>query len=330
MHEISSLNTILRSFKIRADCLNYRKMDNYFFYDIKLHPGAKVKDVTRYLDEISLSLKVQVQPHAKVLYESGVIRLEFISPRSHRFDLFNYFSNDYVPQGEVICLLGQKLDGSPVWMDLGQNPHMIVSGTTGSGKSTLLHNIIGNLFNYNKVILYLLDPKNIEFSEYDKRIKNSDLTVGYSYQEGIDVLDHLLEMMEERYTYLRENGDLIGFSPIVLIIDEFADLILQDKDNSFYTKLCRLAQKCRAAKIFIILATQRPSVNIINGTIKANFPARIACKVSSHIDSKVILDATGAENLLGQGDALLRNSTHYLDRFQIAYTNATEVCNIFA
>jgi S-DNA-T family DNA segregation ATPase FtsK/SpoIIIE len=90
-----------------------------------------------------------------------------------------------------------------------------------------------------------------------------------------------------------------------------------------------LAQKCRAAKIHIILATQRPSVNVISGTIKANFPARIACRVASHVDSKVILDSSGAENLLGKGDAMLRDNTRFLERFQVAYTDANEVCSIF-
>ena len=113
---------------------------------------------------------------------------------------------------------------------------------------------------------------------------------------------------------------------MVIFIDEFADLIMQDKNDQFYLALCRLAQKCRAARINIILSTQRPSVNIINGTIKANFPARIACRVASHVDSKVILDVSGAENLLGKGDALIKDNFRSLDRFQSAYTTATEVC----
>ena len=135
--------------------------------------------------------------------------------------------------------------------------------------------------------------------------------------------------MERRYELLRSGLDAVNLPNVVLIVDEFADLIIQDKDNQFYTKLCKLAQKCRAAKINIILATQRPSVDIINGTIKANFAARIACRVASHVDSKVILDASGAENLIGNGDALLRDGTRYLERFQVAYTDAHEVCNIF-
>jgi S-DNA-T family DNA segregation ATPase FtsK/SpoIIIE len=117
--------------------------------------------------------------------------------------------------------------------------------------------------------------------------------------------------------------------PIVVIIDEFADLIMQDKANMFHDLLCRLAQKCRAARIHIILATQRPSVNVISGIIKANFPARIACRVASHVDSKVILDASGAENLLGKGDAMVRDNFRQNERFQIAYTTPQEVVKYF-
>jgi len=117
--------------------------------------------------------------------------------------------------------------------------------------------------------------------------------------------------------------------PILIIIDEFADLVMQDKGDMFFDRLCRLAQKCRAARMSIMIATQRPSVNIVNGAIKANFPARIACKVASHVDSKVILDTVGAENLLGKGDALLRDNSRNMERFQVAYTDATEVCQIF-
>jgi S-DNA-T family DNA segregation ATPase FtsK/SpoIIIE len=213
-------------------------------------------------------------------------------------------------------------------MDLAQNPHMIIAGTTGSGKSALLHNIIANMLNYNDCIMYLVDPKNIEFHEYEERMARN-VNVSYTYDETMFVLDSLISTMDERYRLMASGQKATDFPYILLVVDEFADLIMQDRDNQFYTKLCRLAQKCRAARISIILATQRPSVNIINGSIKANFPARIACKVASQADSKVVMDGTGAEHLLGKGDALLRDNFRQLERFQVAYTTATEVCNYF-
>lgn len=324
---VQDFNKILRNFNIQANCVNYQSIDNYFFYDLMLNPQAKVKDINKFVDEISLALRSPNKPNVRILHQDGIVRLEFAAPRTKVLNLFDYFTNTDVPNGNLMCLLGQSLSGQRMWMDLAQNPHLIISGTTGSGKSTLLHNLIANLFNYNKVKLFLVDPKSVEFVEYDKKISN-DINVSYSYHEALTILDMLIETMEFRYSMMHDKSKQ-DFPYIVLIIDEFADLIMQDSNNEFYTKLCKLAQKCRAAKIHIVLATQRPSVNIINGTIKANFPARIACRVASHIDSKVVLDSVGAENLMGKGDALLRDNFRSMERFQIAYTDATEVCKYF-
>lgn len=327
MELIKDFNDILQSFNIKASCIDYRQVDNYFYYDLRLNPAAKVRDIQKYSDEISLALKTPCKPSVKILHNEGLVRLEFVTPRTESLKLFDYFTNQFVPHGEINCLLGQTVDGRKMWMDLAQNPHMIVSGTTGSGKSTLLHNIIANLFNYNNVNLYLVDPKQIEFSEYKKHMRL--VNVLHTYDEAVLMLKSVIDIMEFRYNAIRMGTLATTLQPIVIIIDEFADLIMQDKNDEFYNILCRLAQKCRAARIHIILSTQRPSVNIINGTIKANFPARIACRVASHVDSKVILDASGAENLLGKGDALVKDNLRYLERFQIAYTDASEVCSYF-
>jgi S-DNA-T family DNA segregation ATPase FtsK/SpoIIIE len=327
MQTIQQFNKILQSFNIGANCVDNQLVDNYFFYDIKLNPHARVKDIHKFGDEISLALKTPCRPSIKVLHERGLVRLEFISPREQPLMLLDYFTNENVPTGGVICLLGQTVDGQRLWMDLAQNPHMIVAGTTGSGKSTLLHNLVANIQNYNDCILCLVDPKKIEFHEYDSCLRNTK--VFYTYDDTIGILDQLLEVMETRYTQMRAGVSPEEFPYVVMIIDEFADLIMQDREDMFFNKLCRLAQKSRAARICIVLATQRPSVNIINGSIKANFPARLACRVASHVDSKVILDATGAENLLGKGDALIRDNSRFLERFQVAYTTASEVCQYY-
>jgi S-DNA-T family DNA segregation ATPase FtsK/SpoIIIE len=328
MEKIKSFNATLQAFKIKATCVSYKLVDNYFYYDIKLDSTSKVKDLTKYLDEISLSLKTPCKPSVKILHKEGIIRLEFAQRRNSALNLFDLFTNSQLPKADLLCLLGQTVDGKKMWMDLAQNPHMIIAGTTGSGKSCLLHNIIANVFNYSSAQLFLMDPKNIEFAEYDKKIKNK-LSVAYSYEESLFMLNNLLDTMETRYSLLRKGHSVNDFPYIVLIIDEFADLIMQDVEDQFYEKLCRLAQKCRAARIHIILSTQRPSVNILNGTIKANFPARIACRVASYVDSKVILDTGGAENLLGLGDALIKDNFRQLERFQVAYTTPSEICNYY-
>jgi DNA segregation ATPase FtsK/SpoIIIE, S-DNA-T family len=325
MDTIQQFNHILSSFNIKATCLNVHEVDNYVYYDLKLQPRAKVRDIQKYADEISLSLK-KGKPSIKVMHELGVVRVEFASPRENPLKLFDMFSNNDVPEGGLVCLLGQTVDGSKIWTDLLSNPHCLIAGTTGSGKSTLLHNIIANVFNYNDAELYLIDPKRIEFVQY-KGVRKTQVI--HNYEDAVEVLGNLIEVMESRYEQLRNGWDPKNLKPILIMIDEFSDLVMQDKGDLFFEKLCRLAQKCRAARMSIIIATQRPSVNIINGAIKANFPARVACKVVSHVDSKVILDVTGAENLLGKGDALLRDNFRNMERFQVAYTDAAEVCRVF-
>jgi DNA segregation ATPase FtsK/SpoIIIE, S-DNA-T family len=328
MDNIEIFNKILQSFNIEANCVGSQQIDNYSYYDLRLAPTTRVKEIQKYGDEISLALKMPSRPRVKVMHQQGIVRLEFVSFRKEPLLLFDLFTNDNVPPGDLLVLLGQTVDGQRFWMDLAQNPHMIVAGTTGSGKSTLLHNIIANCINYNNCILHLVDPKRIEFHEYEKRIKRN-MYVHYTYDEAIETLNSLLEMMEQRYLSMRNGQPASELPYVVLMIDEFADLIMQDRDDVFFIKLCRLAQKSRAARISIILATQRPSVNIINGAIKANFPARIACRVASHVDSKVILDSIGAESLLGKGDALVKDNFRFLERFQVAYTTASEVCQYF-
>ncbi len=327
MDTIQQFNTILKSFHIKASCVDHQQIDNYSYYDLKLNANTKVKDIQKYGDELSLALRTPGKPMVKILPEKGLVRLEFIAPCKKSLRLFDYFTNAGVPQGDINCLLGQSVDGKRVWMDLAQNPHMLIAGTTGSGKSTLLHNIIANILNYNNAALFLVDPKRIEFADYEKHIKS--LRVIYSYEETLRLLEDLIEVMEYRYSILREGWDPKTLRPMVVIIDEFADLVVQDKEFQFYGLLCRLAQKCRSARIHIILATQRPTVDIVNGSIKANFPARIACRVASHVDSKVILDTSGAENLQGKGDALLRDNSRFMERFQVAYTTPQEVCSYF-
>jgi S-DNA-T family DNA segregation ATPase FtsK/SpoIIIE len=326
MDTVLQFNHILNSFNIKATCLSAHQVDNYIYYDLKLHPRAKVKEIQKYSDEISLALRKPSKPSVRVLHELGVVRVEFATPREKPLRLFDILTNEDVPEGGLVCLLGQTVDGGKVWVDLLDNPHCLVAGTTGSGKSTLLHNIIANVFNYNDADLYLIDPKRIEFGQYEG-IRNTQ--VYYTYNDTVEFLSNMIDIMEDRYNKIRAGWDTQDLKPILIVIDEFADLIMQDKGDLFFEKLCRLAAKCRAARMSIIISTQRPSVNVVNGAIKANFPARIACKVASHVDSKVIMDTVGAENLLGKGDAFLRDNSRNMERFQVAYTDATEVVRYF-
>jgi DNA segregation ATPase FtsK/SpoIIIE, S-DNA-T family len=327
MNAVETMNVILRDYKIPAKCINYQHNDGFFLYDLTLKPVAKVNDLKRYLDEIALALKMPCKPRLNILREQGIVRLEFAGRRQHILNLLDIFTNRDIPVGEINCLLGHTIENKPVWMDLAQNPHLLVAGTTGSGKSVLLHNIIANLFNYNQVDLFLVDPKQIEFAAYADL--DRAVWVCHAYAEAVTMVERQIETMEARYSWLRQGNSIADLTPIVIIVDEFADLIMQDIDDTFHDLVCRLSAKCRAVRMHLILATQRPSVDVISGSIKANFPARLSCKVASHVDSRVILDAVGAENLLGKGDALIRDNFRHLERFQIAYTTPQEVQRMF-
>lgn len=317
MDEVEKFNKILFSLKIKAECIDFNKINNYFYYDIKLYPCTTVKSIERFSEEISLLLKSYTKPNFKVLHEEGIIRLEFVNPRKNILKLFDF---NIKLNNQLNCLLGQTIEGYNLWMNIEQNPHLLIAGTTGSGKSTLLHNIIANILINSNASLFLVDPKSIEFSYYSNIIR-----VYYTYNECVKMLDYIIDIMEDRYKLIRKEGFNLSLKPIIIIIDEFANLILQDKDNLFHDKLCLLAQKSRAARIYLIISTQRPSSTTVSGSIKANFPARIACKVASKIDSRIILDTNGAENLLGNGDALLKDNFRNLQRFQIAYITPQEI-----
>lgn len=326
---IEKFNDILRSFKIEANCQSFQEFKNACFYDIELKPGARVHDLEKYSNEFSLILKSQAKPRVNILYKKGLVRLEFIKSLNNKIKLFDLGKTVKFPEGDLVCLLGETVEANPLWLDITKAPHILIGGCTGSGKSSLLHSFIANLLLYPNVKLFLMDPKNIEFYKYAD-MNNSKLQVSYDYFECLGILEYLVQEMNNRYLFMRDNGVAVDYFPyMILIIDEFADLIMQDNDRRFYQLLCQLAQKSRAAGIHIILSTQRPSYNIVDGSIKASFPSRISCKVASGVDSRVILDASGAEHLVGHGDAIIKNNDYGLQRFQAAFTTPEKTATYF-
>lgn len=322
MTNIEKLNNVLLAFKIPAKCSDFKEYKNAYFYDVELKPGAKLRDLEKYATELALALKAPSRPRFNVISDRGIVRFEFVNAKKPITNLFKLGYTSKRPEGILNCLIGETLEGEPLWFDLVRNPHMMIAGCTGSGKSTVLHAIIANVLLHTRTKLYLFDPKNIEFFKYEA-VKNVD--VKYTYNDCLETLELLCKEMDERYIAIKKSGGQLTYPYSVVIIDEFADLIYQDTGNCFYKALSRLAQKGRAAGIHIILSTQRPAANIVDGNIKANFPARISCKVATGTDSKVVLDTTGAEDLLGNGDAIIKNSQYNLKRFQAAFTTADEV-----
>ena len=219
-------------------------------------------------------------------------------------------------KSKLSVALGLNVAGEPIIADVAKMPHMLIAGATGSGKSVCIHSFIATILfraSPSEVKFILIDPKRVELTQYNS-IPHLLTPVIIDPKEVISALRWSQEEMDRRYKLFAEVGvrnvdgynELAGFAAlpyIVIIIDELADIMLfapADVEDA----ICRIAQMARATGIHLIVSTQRPSVDVITGLIKANIPARIAFNVSSQIDSRVILDTTGAEKLLGRGDML--------------------------
>src|SRR5690349_19759217 len=244
----------------------------------------------------------------------------------------------------LVAWLGKGIDGNAVWTDLAKMPHVLVAGTTGSGKSGCINAILSSILMQatpNDVRLVLVDPKQVELNHYEN-VPHLLTPVVTSPRLAANVLANLIGEMENRYGIMgqarcRNLAELnrarakAGEPPlphILCVIDELADLMMVSPAE-VEDAIIRLAQKSRAVGIHLVLATQRPSADVITGMIKANVPSRIAFAVSSQVDSRVVLDAGGAESLLGHGDMLFRPvGTSRLQRLQGAYISEEETLAI--
>jgi S-DNA-T family DNA segregation ATPase FtsK/SpoIIIE len=225
----------------------------------------------------------------------------------------------------IPIILGEDTFGEPVYTDLTTLPHILIAGTTGSGKSVFLNSLILTILATQKpedVKLILIDPKVVEFIDY-KDAPHLMKPITSDAEESIQVLNEVVEIMEERFKLLSEvkgvkniaeynkaTGEHLPY--IVFIIDEYADLITGSKKaerEAIEQNLKRIAQKARAAGIHMIAATQKPSREVVTPLLKANLPARIAFRVTSGIDSRIILDTMGADKLCGYGDMLFKDPT---------------------
>ena len=233
--------------------------------------------------------------------------------------------------------LGKDISGRAVFLDLAEMPHLLVAGTTGSGKSVMLNGLLTSLLlttDPRQVKMVLIDPKRVELSQF-ARVPHLITPVVTDVKKAANALTWAVAEMERRYEVLEKMGvrSLEGYNDrserqmpyVVIVIDELADLMMTAAAK-VEDAVIRLAQKARAVGIHLVVATQRPSVDVITGMIKANIPSRIAFAVSSQIDSRVILDAAGAEALLGQGDMLYKPvSASRPSRVQGAYISEAEV-----
>ena len=242
--------------------------------------------------------------------------------------------------------LGKDIAGNDIVADLTKMPHMLVACATNMGKSVCVNTILISLmYKYSPEYLrfLLIDPKQVEFSMYERSPHLLVSTPIVEPNDALSALDWLTEEMERRFTVFkcakvkniaeynakRDKNTTDFLNYIVLVVDELAELMTICK-KQFEPKITRLTQKARAAGIHIILATQRPSVDIITGTIKNNLPCRIALKVSSYHDSQTVLDVAGAESLIGRGDMLYKEPMSNLTRVQGAFVDTEEIEDVLA
>ena len=312
------LENVLSNFGITAKVVNATQGPTVTRYEIEPAPGVKVSRIVNLTDDIALNLAAQhIRMEAPIPGKSA-IGIEVPNKTTEAVHLRDVLDcSDFKDaRGGVPVGLGKDIAGKPVITDLAKMPHLLVAGTTGSGKSVCVNTLISSILFSRKpeeVKLLLIDPKMVELSIYNG-IPHLMAPVVTDMKKAAAVLRWAVREMEARYKAFAASGkrDIKSYNEahpkaamplIVLIIDELADLMMTAPDD-IEESISRLAQMARAAGIHMVLATQRPSVNVITGSIKANVPSRISFAVGSQIDSRTILDMAGAEKLLGKGDML--------------------------
>lgn len=316
---IQILEKKLNDFGIEGKVTGFQSGPVVTVYEYEPAAGVKINQIVNLSDDLALALRAQSVRILAPIPGKSVVGIEI--PNVHRETVFvkEIMSSEIfqTSDSKLTLAVGKDVTGQPVITDLEKMPHLLIAGATGSGKSVCLHTLISSILfkaTPDEVKFIMIDPKMLELPVYDG-LPHLMHEVVVDIKDAARVLKWAVRCMEERYKELKEFGakNVISYRekggkkemPIVVIaIDELADLMMvvgKDVDDS----IGRLAQKARAAGIHLIVATQRPSVDIITGTIKANLPARIAFKVPSKTDSRTILDANGAEALLGKGDMLL-------------------------
>jgi DNA segregation ATPase FtsK/SpoIIIE, S-DNA-T family len=302
---------------------------------------VKVSRITALANDLALALSASpIRIEAPVPGKS-VVGIEVPNEKSSMVSLRSVFKSDDFRKLEkpLKIALGQDVAGTPVFADLAAMPHVLIAGATGSGKSVCLNAVIASLLCNNApedLVLIMLDPKMVELVMYNG-IPHLSLPVVTDLAEAARTLHRVMLEMDRRFQLFKEAGvrnlDAYNKKPgiekterfIVVVIDELADLMMTAPEDIEKT-ICRLAQMARATGIHLVLATQRPSVDVVTGLIKANFPARISFAVTSQTDSRVILDSGGAEKLLGRGDMLyMASDAPKLQRLQGCYVPDEEL-----
>ncbi len=342
----------LEEFHINAVPQSYVQGPSITRYEVMMPAGVSVRKVLAFDDDLKmrLSAKDGVRIEAPIPGKNlvGIEVANTVKTTVGLREILEGSANDKQKSGGLMFALGKDLVGKPIMDDLSKGPHYLVAGATGSGKSVCLNLMIVSLimrYSPEDLRLILVDPKGVEFVNYEHIPHLMIDEIITEPKKALAVLSWAYTEMERRFAVFRENGaglvvDIDSYNKevasktvpkmprIVIIIDELADLMETCKKD-LESRIRAIAQKARAAGIHLVLATQRPSVDIITGTIKANLPSRIAFKVMNFNDSQTILSEAGAEKLLGNGDMLYKTARmSSTERYQGAYISSREVNNI--
>jgi len=334
----------LRSFGVEAEIVGTVIGPHVSRYELRLAPGTKVAKVTQLKDDLAYALASTDIRILAPIPGKQAIGVEVPNQRRRLVRLGDIYQGRPSNASPIVGWLGKDIAGHAVWTDLAKMPHVLVAGTTGSGKSGCINAILSSLLLHaspNELRLVLVDPKRVELNHYEQ-VPHLLTPVVTAPRLAANVLANLIGEMESRYEVMGElrARNLVelnrarkraGEPPlphVLCVIDELADLMMV-APAEVEDSIIRLAQKSRAVGIHLVLATQRPSTDVITGTIKVNIPARIAFAVASQVDSRVILDQGGAETLLGQGDMLFRPAgTSKLQRIQGAFVTEDEIARL--
>lgn len=311
----------LKSFGVGTRIVEICQSPSVTRFELQPDPGVKISRITALSDDIAMNLAASGVRIEAPIPNKNAVGIEVPNSEKVTVSLREIIESDNFQnsKSKLNVALGRDIQGEATCADLAKMPHLLVAGTTGSGKSVCLNTMIMSLL-YNatpdEVKLIMIDPKKVEFTVY-KSIPHLLVPVVADPRKAAGALSWAVAEMDKRYALFADNGvrNLQGYNnyalseglpkmpQIVIIIDELSDLMMA-ASNEVEDSICRLAQKARAAGMHLIVATQRPSVDVITGLIKANIPSRIAFAVKSQIDSRTIIDTQGAEKLLGNGDML--------------------------
>lgn len=355
-NDLKELSKVLEetfsNFGIEAKLTNIQVGPTVISFEVQPAVGVKVQKIKALEDDIALNMQAKSIRIIAPIPGKAAVGIEVANPHPQEVGFRDLVESYHHSQKKCIIplLLGKGVNGEEVWADLTKMPHMIIAGATGSGKSVCINTIVMSILmnaHPSEIKMLMIDPKKVELTAYSK-LPHMLAPVITEPREAHAAFIWLVKEMERRYEMFRRLGlrNITGFNErkideaheqtlgieipkelpyIVGIVDELADLMMVS-DNDIETPIARIAQMARAVGIHLILATQRPSREVITGLIKANFPTRISFKVANRVNSQIVLDENGAESLLGNGDMLfMPPGTSFLSRAQGAFVRDDDI-----